>query len=463
MCCGCYNTTTMKVLHWALFLLMLIGLLLLVRPDDAITQSFVQRADRLRASIDYGLAVDYLRVALVRQPWNAALHVKLAETLALRHNNAEAQQALAEAERLGADAVVVERLRAVWAEQYQRYPEAAQHWLQVSERRPLDETAYRHAVATALQAEDWAAARSTAERWVMALDSPEAHFTVAKLLAFDDPTAAQAEWQLSKSEQAQPFLQALQQPDRTLQLMLLGRAYLAQNDLALAQRAFDEAAAINPGYAEAQAFTGFVRNQRGADGQPWLDRAVELDPDLIVARYFRARYRWERADLSGALDDLRYAIERDAANALIAAEIGRVYAQRSDFASAEKWLTRARDLKPQDAAIWKALAELYVGRSYGTPDQAVVTARQIVTLAPADDEAHVWLGRAYLRSGDRGGAELEFNEAARLNPQSALAHFYLGRLYGRETDAGRVEYERAVTLDPEGPIGLAAKRVLELP
>jgi tetratricopeptide (TPR) repeat protein len=453
----------MTVLRGLLFLLLLIGLLLLVRPDDAITQSFAQRAAEFRASIDYGLAADYLRVALVRQPWNAALHVKLAEALALQHREVEAQQALTEAEQLGADAITAERLRAAWAEKNQRFAEAARRWQLVSERRPLDETAYRRAVATALQAEQWAAARSTAERWLTALNSPEAHFTLAKLVAFDNPAAAQTEWQASKDDRAQPFLQALQQPDRTLQLTLLGRAYLAQNDLALAQRAFDEAVAINPGYAEAQAFAGFVRDQRGADGKTRLDRAVELDPDLIVARYFRARHLWERANLDGALDDLRYAAERDPANALIAAEIGRVYAQRSDFASAEKWLTQARDLKPQDAAIWKSLAELYVGRSYGTPDQGVATAQQIVTLAPADAEAHVWLGRAYLRSGDRGGAERELNEAVRLDPQSALAHFYLGRLFGRETEAGRLEYERAVTLEPEGPSGAAAKRVLELP
>jgi hypothetical protein len=54
-------------------------------------------------------------------------------------------------------------------------------------------------------------------------------------------------------------------------------------------------------------------------------------------------------------------------------------------------------------------------------------------------------------------------EAARLDPQSALAHFYLGRLFGRETEAGRREYERTLTLDPEGPIGAAAQRELELP
>ncbi len=453
----------LKVMRWALFLLILLGVLLLVRPDDAITQSFVQRADEFRASIDYALAADYLRVALVRQPWNATLHVKLAEALALQHRDVEAQQALAEAEQLGADAATVERLRAIWAEQNRQYVEAAQHWLHVSEWRPLDETAYRHAVAAAIQAEQWQAARSAAQRWITALNSPEAHLALASIVVFDDPAAAQTEWQSSKDDQAQPFLQALQQPDRSLQWALLGRAYLAQSDLALAQRAFDEAVAINPGYAEAQAFAGFVRDQRGADGKAWLDRAVELDPNLIVARYLRARHLWERAKLDGALADLRYAAERDPANALIAAELGRVYVQRSDFANAEKWLTQARDLKPEDTAIWKALAELYVGRSYGTPDQGVATAQQIVTLAPKDAEAHVWLGRAYLRSGDRGGAERELNEAVRLDPQSALAHFYLGRLFGRDTEAGRLEYERAVTLEPEGPVGAAAKRVLELP
>lgn len=453
----------MKAFRGLGFLLILSGLLLLGRPDDAITLSFVQRADEFRASIDYQLAADYLRVALVRQPWNATLHVKLAESLALLHDKPGAQQALAGAERLGAEVATVERLRAMWAEQDQRFAEAVQHWSLVSERRPLDETPYRHGVEAAVQAEQLTVARSTAERWVAALASPEAHSALAKLLALEEANAALAEWQLSHSDQAQPFLQALQQPDRTLQLMLLGRAYLAQNDLVLAQRAFDEAIRINPAYAEAQAFAGFVRDQRERDGQAWLDRAVALDPNLIVARYFRARHLWERADLGGALDDLNYAIERDPTNALIAAEIGRVSMQRRDFANAEKWLTQARDLKPQDAAIWKSLAELYVGRSYGTPDQGVAAAQHSVTLAPAEAEAHVWLGRAYLRSGDRGGAERELNEAARLDPQSALAHFYLGHLFGRETEAGRAEYHRAAALDPEGSIGVAAKRVLRLP
>ena len=54
----------MKVIRWLLFLLVLIGVLLLVQPDDTIAPTFVQRADQFSASLDYQPAVDYLQVAL---------------------------------------------------------------------------------------------------------------------------------------------------------------------------------------------------------------------------------------------------------------------------------------------------------------------------------------------------------------------------------------------------------------
>jgi len=182
-----------------------------------------------------------------------------------------------------------------------------------------------------------------------------------------------------------------------------------------------------------------------------------------VARYFRARHLWAHGDLDGALSDLQYANERDPQNALIAAEIGRVYTQRSDFASAEKWLTKARDLKPDDLLGWKALAELYVGRMYGSREQAIDVAQQAVSLAPNDAEAWMWLGLAHLLNGQRGEAEQDLHQAIALNPRLAAAHLHLGRLYGRDTDTGRSEYERALALDPDGPIGQQAKRTLELP
>jgi tetratricopeptide (TPR) repeat protein len=453
----------MKHLRWFWFLLILIAVLLLVQPDDTITPTFVQRADQFTASLDYQRASDYYQVALLRQPWNVTARLKLADALSAQRRYTDTEQALNEAERWGADRAELEQRRAQLAEQTHQFEAAVQHWQNVSALRPLNEAAYVGAVEAALNAEQWSTARLAAEQWVTQTQSPAAHFALAKIIALDDLAVAPGHFQQAAGYAVQPFVSALQENDPALRALLLGRAFLAENDLTLAQRAFDVAITSNPAYAEAQAFAGFVRDQRGADGSLWLDRAVELDPDLIVARYFRARQRWTHGNLDGALADLNTAIERDPANVLIAAELGRVYTQRGDFSNAATWLNKARDLKAQDVAIWKSLAELYVGRSFGTVDQAVATAQQIVALAPEDAEAHLWLGRAYLRSGDRNGAEAELKEAVRLNPQAALAHFYLGRLYGRDTEAGRAAYARAILLDPAGPIGAAAQRVLSLP
>lgn len=462
---GCYNTTTMRVLRWVLFLLLLMGVLLAVRPDDSIAQSFVQRAEQFQASLDYQRAADYWQVALTRQPWNVTARLKLADVLQLQRRYTETEQILAEAEHSGADRAEVERRRAIDAEQQGQWAEAAPHWQNVIALRPSDRTAYTHLIDAYHNTEQWEAARATVDEWIKHVpELPEDRLVLGKALALDDrDQAARLLEAAVPPERARPFRAALDDADPALRALMLGRAYLTDNDLALAQRAFDLALQANPAYAEAYAFAGFVRDERGADGGAWLDQAVALDPNLIAARYFRARHRWTQSDLGAALDDLNYAIARDPGNALIAAELGRVYTQRSDFTNAEKWLTQARDLKPQDVAIWKSLAELYVGRSFGTPDQAVATAQQIVALAPADAEAHLWLGRAYLRSGDRSGAELELKEAVRLDAQAALAHFYLGRLYGQNTEVGRAAYERAATLDPTGPIGAAAQRVLSLP
>jgi tetratricopeptide (TPR) repeat protein len=228
-------------------------------------------------------------------------------------------------------------------------------------------------------------------------------------------------------------------------------------------RAFEAAIEANPAYAEAYAYAGFMRDQLGRDGRAQLDRAVELDRELVVARYFRARSAWQRGELDQALSDLQYARVRDPQNRIITAELGRLYMQRGELERAEVWLIAARDLHPDDPLGWLALAELYAGRAYGSRTQAIEAAQQAVRRAPDQAEAHVWLGAAYLLNGDRAAAETELQRAAGLDATSALAQLYLGRLYGRDTAPGRDAYERARALDPTGPIGAQAQRALDLP
>jgi Flp pilus assembly protein TadD len=463
-----YNSTSMIHFRIPLLLAILLALLVVARPDDSIEASFVMQADEYGATFAYPPAADYIRVALERQPWNASLYLRSgAIQLGWQQFNAAARQ-FDLAEQAGADRVALASGRAKLAEQQQHFEEAAAQWSSVVRARPDDSAAARRLIAAYENAAKWTQARTAAEAWLTRdRTSAEAQLLLGQLIVLDDPAAAQPHFDQASSDQARPFLSALADPlaqqNQAYRSVLLGRAFLGQGDLPLAARAFLEATTAEPDYAEAFAYYGFTQDELGQDGQAALDRAVELDGDLIVARYFRARHAWLHGDLETALLDLKHAIERDPQNALVAVELGRVYAQQSDFANAEKWLTTARDLNPADAMGWKALAELYVGRTYGSPAQAVAVAQQAVALAPNDAEAHVWLGRADLLSGDLGGAERELRQAVKLDPRSAAAHFYLGRLLGRDSVEGRLEFERAIALDPNGPISAQANRMLTLP
>ena len=454
----------MKILRWLALLFVIVAVLFIARPDDSITRSFVSSAAQSVASTDYQRAADYLHLAATRQPWNTAFMLQAAEVAIQRQHYDEARAQLAQAEQAGADPLAVASLRADLAEKQNQFDEAARQWQAIIALRPADTTAYPHLINAFLQTDHWSAAQQAAGQWLIAApQSGDARWVMAKLLALDDADQAGSYFRQVPADAARDFLAALAEPDRALRALLLGRAYLAQNDVPLAQRAFDAAIAANANYAEAYAYAGFVRDQRGLDGQTQLDRAVELDQDLVVARYFRARHAWQHGDLDRALADLKYAIERDPQNALIAVELGRVYEQRSELPSAEQWLIKARDLKPADPTMWTALAELYVGRAYGTPLQQVSTAQQLVQLAPDQAEAHIWLGRAYLLNGDRDAAQRELERAVQLNPQLASAHFCLGRLFGRDSEIGRAEYQRALALDPAGTVGTAAQRALNMP
>ncbi len=454
----------MKVLRWLALLFVVVAVLLMARPDDSITRSFVNEAAQSSSAARYQRAADYLNLAATRQPWNATVALRAAEVAIQRHRYDEAETQLRQAEQAGAEPLAVALLRADLAEQQHHFADAIQQWQSILAQHPDETDFYPRLINAYLQLERWSEAQQAAGHWLsQAPDSADAHWVLAKVLALSDPEQARAHFQQVPAEAARDFLAALSQPDQAVRALLLGRAYLAQNDLPLAQRAFDAAIAVNPNYAEAYAYAGFARDQRGLDGQAQLDRAVEIDGELVVARYFRARHAWQHGQLDQALSDLQVASARDPANVLIATELGRVYIQRSDLAKAEQWLIKARDLKPDDPNIWRALAELYVGRSYGPPAQQVSTAQKLVQLLPQDAEARVWLGRAYLLSGDQAAAQRELDKAVELDPQLAAAHFYLGHVLGLATEAGRAEYEQAVTLDPDGPVGKAAQRALNLP
>jgi tetratricopeptide (TPR) repeat protein len=396
----------MNLLRVILLGLLLVALLFIVQPDDVVTASFVLRADEYQATYLYRQAEDYVRLALTRQPWNAGFALRLAELARLRGNFDHVAPLIDQAAALGADPLAVGEQRARLAEARGLYEAAAFFWQEIADAQPANDFEAARLIEAYSHAENWPAAQAAAEQWAQQGPS-QAHLRLGKLLAFDEPIRARQEFNAAKLNAAADFVRALDQSDPALRSLMLGRAFLAQNDLTLALRAFEAAIEANPAYAEAYAYAGFVRDQLGRDGRVRLDRAVELDRELVVARYFRARSAWQRGEIDQALSDLQFAGEREPQNRIIAAELGRLYMQRGELARAEVWLTAARNLQIDDPLGWLALAELYAGRAYGSPTQAIEAAQEAVRRTSSEAEAHVWLGAAYLLNDDRAAAETE--------------------------------------------------------
>ncbi len=450
-------------------LFLLIGALLLLinpQPDDSITVAYVRVSDQYRTTYAYQEADQYLQSALIRQPWNASLHLRSSDiALGLRQPDRSASE-LDLAASLGADTFEIDVRRARLAEANGQFENAASFWLNAINAQPNEASLQVNLIKAYVQAAKFDQAAQAAKDWLDRSNSPQARLTYAKLIALDNPAEAQTQFQSLVVAESQEFLLALNDPqsiDPAYRDVALGRAYLSSNDLVLASRAFQAAITLNANYAEAYAYAGFVQDQLGQDGGTLIDRALQIDRASATAHYFRALHLIAQGDPSSALIDLQAAISIDPKNYLVMIALGRTYSLQSNFAEAEKWLTSARDLFPNTPLSWQALCELYVGRNYGSREQAVAVAQQLMNLSPDSSDAHVWLGRAYFLSGDWDSAERELRQAVQIDPASASAHYFLGRFLKSDSPEGRVEFERALALDPNGPIGKLVKRELLIP
>jgi TolB-like protein/class 3 adenylate cyclase/Tfp pilus assembly protein PilF len=133
---------------------------------------------------------------------------------------------------------------------------------------------------------------------------------------------------------------------------------------------------------------------------------------------------------------------------------------RDGWAEAAKLLQRAIALDSGLARAWTALSWVRsMSAADGIPDAAKAraaaldAARRAVELDPADSEGHAALGVALGALGDLAGAEPEFEEALRLNPNhpGVLAAFAgWASNFGRPED-GAAAADRLVRLDPSYP------------
>lgn len=113
-------------------------------------------------------------------------------------------------------------------------------------------------------------------------------------------------------------------------------------------------------------------------------------------------------------------------------------------------LKNASRLNPQNIEIYKSLGALYVSQEKFPAAENIY--RLILSLSPADSEAHFYLANVYEQSGDRARAEEELKKTLVLKPNYPEALNYLGYLYIEENknlDAAEAMIKKALQMQPD--------------
>lgn len=199
---------------------------------------------------------------------------------------------------------------------------------------------------------------------------------------------------------------------------------------AIAENAFRKATQVAPDMAAAWGKLGrvLISMQRDDEAAPALERALQLDPDLVEARSDRSNLRGRRGELRGAIEDAR----------------------------------RLTELAPGNADSWRQYA--FHSLAAQDPRTAIAAYRRIDALGQASVTDLAALGDLLGKAGDRGGAQQVFSRAEAKDPRHAGLLVNLAGFHGR---AGELEkagqyLERALVVEPRNATAVNSLGYLQL-
>jgi len=456
-------------------ILILFGLsLLIIGPGLLAGWEDLRQAERAMGEERFAAASSYYSLAARRLPWQPALWEHAAQAAL---SGGDPQAAIPLFERAEDKKALSPQGWLAWGDAYQQRGDLASAlatWQAgIVQHGPSAAIYARLARAYRLRG-DYPAAITA---WHALLDlnagDADAHYQLGLLLAAIAPELALPE--LMQAARLDPGLDAPVQglraslnaallvDDRPYQLLISGRALAALGEWDLAAEAFRRAVAARRDYAEAWAWLGEARQHMGADGLPDLQRALLLDPDspsvsALVGLYWQ---RQGRADQ--ALAYFQKAVRLEPGNAAWQAAAGSAAEQTGDLVKSLAYYKQAVALDPQGAAYWRSLAAFCARYQVEVTETGLPAARHLIELAPKNWQSQDVMGQVAQAAGDPLSAEKYYLGALELAPEQAAPHFHLGVLYllmGRAQPAYD-NLAKARKLDPDGPYGWQAGRLLE--
>jgi tetratricopeptide (TPR) repeat protein len=253
------------------------------------------------------------------------------------------------------------------------------------------------------------------------------------------------------------------QDDAAYQLVVSGRALGACGNWDLAAEAFRNAVTAQADYADAWGWLGEAEQQLGQDGSSEMAQALRLDPNSAMLQSLYGIYLQRQKQPQAALAAFQKAADLEPENPGWQMGLGGAYEQAGDLVAALTHYQKATELAPADAAAWRALAAFCLRNNVDLQGIGLPAARKLVDLAGSDWEADDIAGQMQLETGNLNGAAALFFKAIELDPSQAAPFLHLGILYLQANNpaAAQSNLSQAKSLDPGGPYGWQAGRLLE--
>jgi tetratricopeptide (TPR) repeat protein len=210
---------------------------------------------------------------------------------------------------------------------------------------------------------NYTAERDVLQRWVaLEPQSAQAHYRLGLILTVLDSEKAITDLMLASSldPQFDPAVQTLRtalnlsatQADASRQMVTIGRALGLVNEWALSASAFQKALDLDEKNAEAWAWLGEAKQQRGEYGRVELDQALTLNGQSVIVRALRGLYWNRQGKYSQALTEYQLAAGIETENPAWQASIGDAYTRLGDLAAALAAYQHAAQLAPDEATYW---------------------------------------------------------------------------------------------------------------
>ena len=252
--------------------------------------------------------------------------------------------------------------------------------------------------------------------------------------------------------------------DEGYRLTVIGRSLANMGEWEQAELVLTRATQANPSFAEAWALLGEAREQVSKDGLPDLEKAVETNPQSIMARAMLALYWGRLGEWDQAISHLQVASRVEPDRAVWRIEIGqpvcpiRRPCQGAGGTARGGGIWSQQTCKPWQHWLTFPCGMTWTWRGSGCrrPKKRwrwTIKMRSLMTCS----------GQSWLSLIDRMRVKTTCCRALEIDPNLAEAHYHLGSLYlqKQSNDKAYEHLVRAAQLDGSGTTGTLARRLLE--